>query len=196
MYQLDHRLKSPHSLARKLAGRTDQERQAPEAEDVLRYTYLTEASRFVELAKGMTEELQAKGWHLTGARNSYVEQSRYKGLHLDWRTPGGQRVEVQVHTPDSVAVKESTTRLYETERDRKLPRPERDIARAECVRLSGSLVPPQGLPDLETLGGCKVDVRGYGIGRGSVPSAGVESQDGRAPRPERPQDLRRDRMER
>ncbi len=80
MYQLKHRLKSPQSLARKLAGRLDQERQPAQVEDVLRYTYLTDASRFVDLAEEVTEELQAKGWRLAGARNSYVEHSRYKGL--------------------------------------------------------------------------------------------------------------------
>lgn len=196
MYQLEHRLKSPQSLARKLAGRVDKEGQAPEVEDLLRYTYLTEAARFVELAESVTQELQAKGWQLTRVRNSYVERSRYKGLHLDWRTPGGQRVEVQVHTPRSVAVKESTTKLYETERDRRRSPQERDIARAECVRLSASLAPPDGLADLNTLGECKVEVRGYGLGRVATPIADAGPQDGRVTRPERQQNLRKDTMER
>jgi hypothetical protein len=196
MYQLEHRLKSPQSLARKLAGRVDKEGQAPEVEDLLRYTYLTEAERFVDLAKSVTQELQAKGWRLTRARNSYVERSRYKGLHLDWCTPGGQRVEVQVHTPRSAAIKESTTKLYETERDRRRPAQERDIARAECVRLSASLGPPQGLDELDMLGGCKVEVRGYGLQRGAAPVIDVEPQGGRVTRPERQQNLSKDRMER
>lgn len=195
MYQLKHRLKSPQSLARKLAGRLDQEKQAAQVEDVLRYTYLTDASRFVELAGLVTEELQAKGWRLAGVRNSYVDRSRYKGLHLDWRTPAGQRVEVQVHTPQSVTVKESTTKLYEVERDRKRPRHERNAARAECVRLSASLMPPQGLTELRTLGQCKVDVRGYGLGE-SVPSAQGESEGGGSLRPEHQRNFERGRMER
>ncbi|MDX6280739.1 MAG: hypothetical protein QOH03_1810 [Kribbellaceae bacterium] len=157
---------------------------------------MTEAGRFVALAKSVTQELQAKGWRLTRARNSYVERSRYKGLHLDWRTPGGQRVEVQVHSPRSVQVKESTTRLYETERDRRRPAQERDAARAECVRLSASLTPPDGLEELKTLGECEVEVRGYGLGRVATPVAEVEAQGGRVARPERQQNIRKDRMER
>jgi predicted RNA binding protein YcfA (HicA-like mRNA interferase family) len=196
MYQLEHRLKSPQSLARRLAGRVDKDRQTAEVEDIQRYTYLTDDPRFVDLAKSVTQELQAKGWQLTRARNSYVDRSRYKGLHLDWRTPGGQRVEVQVHTPRSVAVKESTTRLYETERDRRRPPQERDTARAECVRLSASLAPPQGLDELDMLAGCKVEVRGYGLEGGAAPVADVGPQDGRVARPERQQNLRKDRMER
>jgi hypothetical protein len=196
MYQLKNRLKSPSSLARKVAGRLDQTRQPTQVEDVLRYTYLVRAEQLVELAKEVTEELQVKGWHLAGARNSYVEHSRYKGLHLDWRTTAGQRIEVQVHTPESVAVKEATTKLYEIERDRRRPRHERDVARAECVRLSASLVPPHGLTELRTLGQCTVDVRGYGVSGDSVPSAGRKQQDGRKPRQERGQNLERDRMQR
>jgi hypothetical protein len=98
-------------------------------------------------------------------RNSYVDGSRYKGLHLDWRNPAGLRIEIQVHSPSSVAIKEATTRLYEVERDRSLPRPDRDAARAECVRLSATLEQPPGLDRLTSLGGCEVYVRGYGLGR-------------------------------
>jgi hypothetical protein len=166
MYQVHHRIKSPQSMARKLSDRLGATRKPPVLEDVLRYTVVAdEPDRLVELARHLVSELQDRGWQLKSVRNSYVDGSRYKGLHLDTVDAGGRRVEVQLHTPASVAVKEATTRLYEVERDTRSPGVERDLARAECVRLSTALETPRGLDELASLGECRVEVRGYGLGR-------------------------------
>jgi hypothetical protein len=95
------------------------------------------------------------------AHHSYVEGSRYKGLHLFLRNRG-QMVEVQVHSRESIEVKERTTREYEIERDRDQPRSARDAARDKCIRWSAGMTQPAGIDDLEVLGGVTVDQRRYG----------------------------------
>ena len=117
------------------------------------------------MARHVTDEIRARGWTIDGVRNSYVDGSRYKGLHLDIREPGGRRIEVQLHTSASIAVKQATTRPYEIERDRRNSRAVRFKARYECIQLSAALKTPRGLDRLTDLGGCAVTVRGYGLGR-------------------------------
>jgi hypothetical protein len=175
MYQLDKRIKSPLSLARKINKYTGTSQRPPSIEDLQRFTVIIRAhDELVDLVKHVASELQDHGWQLSAVRNSYVEGSRYKGVHLDTQDPRGQRIEVQLHTAASIAVKEATTSLYEIERDPRLRRTSREEAKAECVRLSAKLPTPRGLDELADLGGCPVTVRGYGLGRTSTQQVGVE----------------------
>jgi hypothetical protein len=164
LYQLERRIKSPQSLARKIKKQIGGSRQQPSIEDLQRYTMMTgDHGGVVDLLKETATRLQDRGWELKRVRNSYVSGSRYKGIHLDTYDPRGQRIEVQVHSTASLAVKEATTRPYEVERDERRAKPERELARGECILLSESLPTPRGLNQLTELGGCPVTVRGYGL---------------------------------
>jgi len=163
-HQLECRVKSPQSLARKLGLSLRAKQTLTEPEDVLRFTVLLgSANGFVDSARHAVDALRRCTWTVVAARNSYVDRSRYKGLHVYFGDPAGKPVEVQVHTKASIAVKKATTSLYAIERDRSRPVHERDAARAECVRLSDALETPPGLDGLATLGGVRVDVHGYGL---------------------------------
>jgi hypothetical protein len=176
LYQLERRIKSPQSLARKIKKQIGGSRRQPSLEDLQRYTVMTsDHERLVDLLKGTASRLQDRGWELKRIRNSYVPGSRYKGIHLDTHDPRGQRIEVQVHSAASLAVKEATTRPYEVERDERRPKPEREVARGECIRLSESLPTPRGLDHLTELGGCPVTVRGYGLDRNPDRPSGTTS---------------------
>lgn len=175
IYQLDKRIKSPQSLARKVKKYTGRSGRLPSIEDLQRFTVMAHAhDDLVDLVRHVAGDLQGRGWQLSGVRNSYVEGSRYKGVHLDTQDPRGQRIEVQLHTVASIAVKEATTSLYEIERDIRLPRNNRDEAMVECVRLSAELPTPQGLDELTSLGGCPVTVRGYGLRQAPTREVGVD----------------------
>jgi hypothetical protein len=176
LYQLERRIKSPQSLARKIKNQIGGSRRQPSLEDLQRYTMMTgDHERLVDLLKETASRLQDRGWELKRIRNSYVPGSRYKGIHLDTHDPRGQRIEVQVHSAASVAIKEATTRSYEIERDERRPKPERELARGEGIRLSESLPTPRGLDQLTELGGCLVTVRGYGLDRNPDRPSGTTS---------------------
>jgi hypothetical protein len=161
-HQLDCRVKSPASLARKFWTYGKRNRPVP-ADDVLRFTILTTSpDTLVESTRGTVDRLAARGWSVESAHQSYVDGSRYKGLHAIMRSADGQQVEVQFHTPESVAVKHRTTEFYEIERDPRHPKSVRDEARRVCVRLSAEMTKPAGIDDLAELQGVPVEARSYG----------------------------------
>lgn len=166
LYQLEKRIKSPESLARKIKDSTGKRQRPPVIEDVQRYTLLTTVhDRLAELTKRSANDLHEHGWRLTGVRNSYVDGSRYKGIHLNSVDPRGRRIEIQVQSTAAVAVKEATTKPYEIARNADLPRGVREEARLECIRLSNSLPNPVGLDRLTELLGIPVQRKGYGHGQ-------------------------------
>jgi hypothetical protein len=165
-YQLAHRIKSPESLARKLFDRQDQRQWWRAPEDLLRYTVLTETpDKLVAAARQAAASLTRTGWQVTYAMHSYTEGSRYKGIHAFLKTSPVDRVEVQFHSVQSVKVKELTTPYYEIERSAQSTVPEREAARRECIRLSGTLVAPTAIDQLTDLGGRAVEVKNYSDSR-------------------------------
>ncbi|MFC9690461.1 hypothetical protein ACFTSF_18075 [Kribbella sp. NPDC056951] len=162
-YHLANRMKSPQSLARKLVRYQDlYKRTGGQPEDVLRYTAAVEhpddltaaAVRTIDRLTGQQAEMEA-------AHHSYVDGSRYKGLHTSLRSYE-QRYELQVHSAESIRVKEQTTSLYEIERDLDQPRDVRGAARRECIELSHAMTQPAGIDELTELGGIPVRAISYG----------------------------------
>ncbi len=162
-YHLANRLKSPESLARKLVKYHDYYRRTnQDPEDVLRYTAAVKhPDELTKAAVRTIERLQNQQWQMESALHSYVDGSRYKGLHAFLRSQG-ERIELQVHSQESIDVKERTTPLYEIERDTDQPPEVRDEARRECIALSDRMTQPAGIDELEELGGVTVRAVSYG----------------------------------
>jgi hypothetical protein len=164
-YQLAHRVKSPQSLARKI--RKFQDHRSPDftPEDLLRYTVVApEPDDLVDTARSTLERVQKEGWAMHSAHHSYLDGSRYKGLHTFLRCHD-ELVELQFHSRESIDVKERTTPLYVVERDNRLDKQVRDAARAECIALSETMRQPAGIDELDELGGVPVAKRVYGMRR-------------------------------
>ncbi|MFF0343788.1 hypothetical protein [Kribbella sp. NPDC004875] len=160
-YQLDRRVKSPDSLARKLRSWMGSDNRRP-VDDLLRYTVLTESpDELVAAAHSTAEALTGHRWQVVYAMHSYTDGSRYKGIHAHLRTPHIGRVEVQWHSVDSARVKELTTRSYEIERDATVPDDERAAARESCVEASAQLRAPGGIDGFAELCGRRVVVKNY-----------------------------------
>ncbi|QNE18378.1 hypothetical protein F1D05_11325 [Kribbella qitaiheensis] len=160
-HNLQNRMKSPHSLARKLR-KTENYWSPRDPEDVLRYTVVApEPDDLVEAAAGIVRDLQSKGWVMDSAHHSYVDGSRYKGLHAFMHCQG-ELVELQIHSQESLEVKTRTTPLYEVERDPRQSPPARAAARAACISMSVQMRQPIGIAELTELGGVPVSTRSYG----------------------------------
>jgi hypothetical protein len=171
VYHLENRLKSPQSLARKLVRFESYYRRPDSApDDILRYTAAVKhPDELTKAAVRTIDRLTNKGWQMENAHHSYVDGSRYKGLHTHLRSLGEQ-VEVQVHSTESIEVKERTTALYEIERDREQDPAARDAARRECIALSDQMTQPAGIDDLRELGGVTVKAISYGKKRRQRPA--------------------------
>jgi hypothetical protein len=168
-YQLNRRVKSPESLARKLRNWHRSGIRRP-VDDLLRYTVLTESpDDLVGAVRDTVDGLTQRGWQVVSAMHSYTDGSRYKGVHAYFRTPDVARVEIQWHSASSARVKELTTPWYEVERSADAPDDERDAARQNCVDASAQLQLPTGIADLTELGGKRVAVNNYSDSRGVPP---------------------------
>ncbi|HWD77798.1 MAG TPA: hypothetical protein VG497_02925, partial [Kribbella sp.] len=169
-YELENRLKSPQSLARKIRKMAGTEFNKQPVEDVVRYTIVApEPDDLVPTSLESYDSLNRRGWTINGAVHSYAEGSRYKGLHLFLQN-SGERVEVQIHSRESIDVKNKTRPLYVVERDPTQPRNKRAEARNAAIALSAQMRQPRGIDELTSVGGVPVEVRVYG--RSSRPPAG------------------------
>jgi hypothetical protein len=162
-HQLQSRMKSPQSLARKLRRSEDFYRHANQPpEDIIRYTVVTpEPDDLIETAAETLDQLIAKNWTMDSALHSYVDGSRYKGLHT-FLCKEDELIELQIHSQQSIEVKVRTTPLYEVERDPRQEREVRDAARATAIALSDQMTQPAGIDELSELGGVAVTTRSYG----------------------------------
>jgi hypothetical protein len=161
-YQLQNRLKSPQSLARKIRKLEGTQFAQQPLEDVLRYTIVApEPDDLVKTAVDACAQLRSKDWGMDSAHHSYVDGSRYKGLHLFLRSRG-ELIELQIHSRESIAVKARTTPYDLIERDSRQDRESRNAARSICIAMSDQMTRPAGIDELTMLGGVAVSTRSYG----------------------------------
>lgn len=164
---LAFRVKSPQSMARKIAAKVAATLEiSPEATgdrltDVLRYTFIVDQhDQLVTHARTVVSNLQSRDWTVVEAEHSYVAGNPYKGLHLVMRSPTGQVVEVQVHSVPSQAVKDRMHVDYERQRDLHVPSAARAAARERMIRAWQKIRRPAGLDGL-VLGGVDVVEKTY-----------------------------------
>ncbi|MCD5422673.1 hypothetical protein LRS71_24490 [Rhodococcus pyridinivorans] len=167
MHGLEFRMKSPASLARKLADRVkaapfaEPERIVEKITDVVRYTAISRPEQVVDTARMMAGSLADRGWTVIEAEQSYLDGNQYKGLHMLARHSSGRVAEFQFHTEQSQQVKDDTHLDYERARDTSVPVTERAaLIEKMTARWAGVPAPP-GLADLTDLGGCPVTPKNY-----------------------------------
>ncbi len=179
LHGLEFRVKSPASLARKIAQRAMTRRQSPAAAaasiaDLVRYTAVTrDHDDLVATAVSMVDALEAQGFTVREAEHSYAPGNPYKGLHLQLVSPArpaadgqgeaaaGMVVELQIHSEASQAIKDEIHIDYELERDTATDWSERAAARRRMVAASSVIAEPRGLTELEELGGAKLTMKVY-----------------------------------
>lgn len=157
---LEYRMKSPESLARKLALKqetnllqpgspTDADDIAGRLSDVLRYTVEVPEHKAIPNAGVSTvRSLRARGWEISEVEHSFVSGNPYKGFHIVGRPPGGPLTEVQVHSEQSLATKMDTHEDYETYRDTATPKAQR-LEAGRRMKAKSALIP--NLPELDSL---------------------------------------------
>lgn len=164
---LEERLKSPSSLARKIATKAIERMMTPKdaadsLDDILRYTVTTR--RLADLVPTMSsaiDTLTAQGWSVHSAEHSFVRGNPYKGIHLVLVGPGGHRCEVQFHTESALAIKNEGHADYEIYRDIDLPDETRKAAFNRSASLWDTVPTPTGLSKVRSLAGVTMIVKKY-----------------------------------
>ena len=85
--------------------------------DLVRYTLEVEHGNLVPATRGTIAKLQELGYTVKKLDNRFlVPNASYMGIHLDVVAPQGQLFELQIHSPDSRAIKDATHEKYEEAR--------------------------------------------------------------------------------
>lgn len=132
MAGLENRLKTKESFLRKV--NTDSQHSLDEAvikdtinstNDVIRYTYQDNALTLVDSYRTVKQALKQKGYEMVRVKNFWLDRRNpYNGVNCTFKASDGQLFEVQFHTPESYALKNSKQMhgLYEKARlDTTLP---------------------------------------------------------------------------
>jgi len=157
---LDFRLKAEDSLTRKIASKMDDAatagdeltatQAAEQMRDVIRYTYVIDETDYARSGQAILDDLVSQGYTVD-AKNYWVDGNAYRGVNIAMRNPDDIPIELQLHTPRSLQVKEG--RLHEIY---ELQRVETDPIKiaaydAEMVEIAREIPMPAGVSGLGRL---------------------------------------------
>lgn len=83
--------------------------------DIVRYTVLASNKDFTDVAKHVMSSFSKAGYELFQVKNRFIDPIQttgYRGLHLNFVSPYGVKIEVQCHTPDTFRTKMMVHDLY------------------------------------------------------------------------------------
>lgn len=151
---LENRLKSPYSIKRKIeadvADGFSKSLSLNKIRDAIRYTTVFKENDFVTHYKAMQYLLAIEGYKTIVVKNTWKNDSAYKGVNTFIQNEDGDVFEMQYHTQQSFDVKNGLLhKLYEKFRDPKTPIHEKEKLLLEMRKLSSKIKVPEGVELIE-----------------------------------------------
>lgn len=158
MYGLDYSVKTAKSVEEKIGRKNEQYAKigikksdaetVREMGDLVRYTQLCDHDKIADTAKATLSSLRSKGYEITEVDNKWMDKgSTYKGLHIAAKDKRGQTFELQIHSPESMMVKEQNHVQYEVSRKPETsPYVKRRLEEEMANRSAGMRI-PKGMDD-------------------------------------------------
>lgn len=157
MVALKNRLKGADSLARKIDGDVAEweakghpkspSEVAADLFDVNRYTMTFDESRYAGQSQKVLDDLRAQGNTLKVKNFWNRPDNPYQGINVQVTGPGGERFELQFHTPASLDAKGAMHGVYE--KKRVLPAQaaaEAAALDAQAFKMAAAIPAPPGVP--------------------------------------------------
>lgn len=125
MEGLEYSVKTASSIRSKIDRKTDkalEKGENPKSDieyiaetgDLIRYTQVVPHDKMAAKTRQTIQLLEAKGYIVEKIDNKYLNQDgRYKAIHLDVINERGQRFEMQIHSPETLAANKATHDMYE-----------------------------------------------------------------------------------
>lgn len=91
--------------------------------DLVRYTQVVDADKFVEQAQKTIDTLKSKGYKVVQLKNFWLPEvnnngkNPYRGINMKWKSPKGQNFEFQFNTDNNIRVKDDMHKIYEKVRN-------------------------------------------------------------------------------
>lgn len=123
----------------------DPEETMKNLSDLIRYTQICEHKDIMRVAEATIKQLEEQGYVLSAISNYYNDPypgTGYQGLHLNFVSPYGQEIELQVHSEESFAAKQEAHGLYETIRNVSTPIAEKEALKEEIYAVHGRVPKP------------------------------------------------------
>lgn len=151
---LENRLKSSYSIKRKVEAEVADGFSKPlslnKIRDAIRYTTVFKENDFVTRYKAMQYLLAIEGYKTIVVKNTWKNDSAYKGVNTFIQNEDGDVFEMQYHTQQSFDVKNGLLhKLYEKFRDPKTPIHEKEKLLLEMRKLSSKIKVPEGVELIE-----------------------------------------------
>ena len=154
---LEQRLKSTDSLARKIDADAekdfggDREKAADAISDAVRYTLNVSEDNYTDNLENTIKTLESTGWKVESVKNFWQAGDPYDGTNMKI-SRDGVKVELQLHTPKSHEIKETSLHKdYETYRTSKDNTERRQIW-DRMVETAKAIPRPANMGKLLTLG--------------------------------------------
>lgn len=153
MYGVNYSVKTGSSVAEKIERKKSKYHDNSDEEivksmgDLVRYTEIVPHNNIAKASKSCVEQLQNKGYKVVEYDNKYQANSNYKGIHIGAISPSGQKIELQVHSRESMAVKETIHPMYETARKAGIPPRVQKALNIEMQNISQKMPLPDGVMD-------------------------------------------------
>lgn len=151
---LENRLKSSYSIKRKIEAEVadgfSKSLSLNKIRDAIRYTTVFKENDFVTRYKAMQYLLAIEGYKTIVVKNTWKNDSAYKGVNTFIQNEDGDVFEMQYHTQQSFDVKNGLLhKLYEKFRDPKTPIHEKEKLLLEMRKLSSKIKVPEGVELIE-----------------------------------------------
>lgn len=151
---LENRLKSPYSIKRKIEAEVadgfSKSLSLNKIRDAIRYTTVFKENDFVTRYKAMQYLLAIEGYKTIVVKNTWKNDSVYKGVNTFIQNEDGDVFEMQYHTQQSFDVKNGLLhKLYEKFRDPKTSIHEKEKLLLEMRKLSSKIKVPEGVDLIE-----------------------------------------------
>lgn len=150
---LEHKLKTPESLSRKIhsdaiADNISYEAAANKISDGLRYTLEIDKSNYVDKMADTLNGLRKQGYEINKFKNSWGDKL-YQGVNVQLTTPTGAKMELQFHTADSFYTKETLNhKHYELFRSESATEAQKKLARDIMIQNQAKVAVPEGILEL------------------------------------------------
>ena len=121
--------------------------------DLVRYTGMGKHDDLADNTMKVMEQFRRRGYEIVECDNKYLNKGvPYKGIHLAVKSPDGQMFEYQVHSEESMRIKNINHKLYEESRNIRTSPERRDYLQREMIRNTESLPMPKNIEKLKSFG--------------------------------------------
>ena len=144
---LEFRIKSKESYLRKIKSNYSPDGNEYEIKDILRYTYTAPPGALADKTMQSLDTFKKMGYTVDEVKNTWLaKNAAYRGINTVITAPGGQKFELQFHTPESFDLKDGELhQLYEKARVMDPDSEEYISLQKQMRNLSGKLTVPPGI---------------------------------------------------